>query len=238
MRGLLTDDEVHRYSGLEHYTAHLSELRKYRYGERRREVPFPRRHIVSPLYIGYDDFAGLPQAGTYRAFFVQRDPRDLLVSWYHSVKYSHPESEGILAIRAKLHETNKEDGLLYSIDWLHDFGFFEALRSWVAPAVREDPNARVFRYEDLTGDKQFGAMSALFSHCGLSLPEALLRRVLERHAFERKAARMKGEEDHHAHLRKGVSGDWPNHFTERVARHFEHRTYGLVSDLGYAGENI
>jgi lipopolysaccharide transport system ATP-binding protein len=69
------------------------------------------------------------------------------------------------------------------------------------------------------------------------MPDPALRRLLHRHAFERKSGgRDKGQEDVEAHQRKGVAGDWKNHFTERVTGKFAEETGDLVNFLGYEEE--
>jgi lipopolysaccharide transport system ATP-binding protein len=52
--------------------------------------------------------------------------------------------------------------------------------------------------------------------------------------FERRAAgRERGSEDARAHLRKGVAGDWREHFTDRVKDAFKARYGGLLVATGY-----
>jgi Sulfotransferase domain len=45
--------------------------------------------------------------------------------------------------------------------------------------------------------------------------------------------RRAGAEDTGSHYRKGVAGDWVNHFTPKVSEAFEERFAGLVDQLGY-----
>lgn len=52
--------------------------------------------------------------------------------------------------------------------------------------------------------------------------------------FEKKAGgRSRGVEDATSHYRKGVAGDWRNHFTLGHAERFEARYGGLLTSLGY-----
>jgi hypothetical protein len=53
--------------------------------------------------------------------------------------------------------------------------------------------------------------------------------------FESNAkGRRAGAEDTKSHYRKGVAGDWVNHFTPPVSKAFEERFNGLPQQLGYA----
>jgi len=45
--------------------------------------------------------------------------------------------------------------------------------------------------------------------------------------------RPRGVEDVTAHQRKGVAGDWRNHFTDRIKRAFKARYGGLLVATGY-----
>lgn len=62
----------------------------------------------------------------------------------------------------------------------------------------------------------------------------ILESILKDHAFEKMTnGRSKGEEKKDSHYRKGESGDWANHFTDRVTKQFN-KAYGdLVRALGY-----
>jgi hypothetical protein len=56
--------------------------------------------------------------------------------------------------------------------------------------------------------------------------------------FEAKTkGRRAGTEDTASHYRKGVAGDWVNHFTPEVAAAFEERFGDLPQKLGYNGSS-
>lgn len=65
----------------------------YIYTERNRpelrSSGFPEPGIVSPLYVRFDDFFAMPKPDDWRAVWVMRDPRDIFVSQYYSITYSH-----------------------------------------------------------------------------------------------------------------------------------------------------
>ncbi|MFT7553449.1 MAG: hypothetical protein ACI9BV_003784 [Rhodothermales bacterium] len=66
------------------------------------------------------------------------------------------------------------------------------------------------------------------------LPDAVLDRILERKSFSRlSGGRKPGEIDPSSHYRKGVAGDWKNHFSARHRAVFEESFPGLVERLGY-----
>ena len=203
-----------------------------RLDERTFAEPFPRGTIITPLYISYDCFAAIPKPERFKGFFVTRDPGDIVVSRYFSFKLSHRPTGTIPTIREHLSQMDEASGLAYVIAELDRRGLFSALRSWQRPLPAE---LMVVRYEDLIGNDQFEEFQKLLAHCEINIPETTLRDVLHRNSFqERSGGRAPGEEDPGSHLRKGIAGDWKNHFTESVERAFRQTTGNLVDELGYA----
>jgi len=72
-------------------------------------------------------------------------------------------------------------------------------------------------------------------------PRVPLRRLAPRvveeiaadRTFEKLTGRKKGQENRNTHLRKGVPGDWKNHFTPEHIRLFKEQYNDLVVSLGY-----
>ena len=66
------------------------------------------------------------------------------------------------------------------------------------------------------------------------LPHQKLNAILHKFRFEKLAGgRKRGEEDIHNHYRKGMPGDWKNHFTEEHNDFFNREFDGLLLKLGY-----
>lgn len=233
---IFSEPDTYRFCGLQAYR-YFRELpggvdeRKIK--DRTFDKPFPERTIVTPLYIGLDNFRAIPKPNSWRGFFVVRDPRDILVSWYFSWKHSHPVMGDIGKQREQLASMNEAEGLCYGIDELEGNGLFAALRSWKG-VLPGDPNLTVVRYEDLIDRDQFEEFRKLFAHCAIALPDDVLRRILQKNSFAAIAkGRERGKEDVTSHLRKGVHGDWKNHFTPQVEEKFRDVTGDLVETLGY-----
>jgi len=71
-----------------------------------------------------------------------------------------------------------------------------------------------------------------------SITRSDLDRILRRNAFEQKAnGRIRGHEDAMSHYRKGVSGDWHNHFRSQHKDHFKEKFGDLLGRLGYENNN-
>src|SRR5262245_2774715 len=92
IRRLLSDPSVVAYSGLQTYQYQQFLPGKFdprTLTQRRFKLAFPEAVIATPLYLDYEGFASIPKPPRYKAFFIVRDPRDIVVSWYFSTKLSH-----------------------------------------------------------------------------------------------------------------------------------------------------
>jgi hypothetical protein len=191
--------------------------------------PFPKGTIVTHLYISHSTYLAIPKPEAYRSFFVQRDPRDAVVSWYYAARYSHKPIAVIPEMRRNLSVMSQEDGIRYTIDAISQLGYFDALRSW---AVAE-PSVRIFRYEDIAGDhRRF--LGDLFDFLEIPAGADELDSLADRKSFRRATGgRSQGEEDVHSHLRKGTPGDWRTALSEGALDHLHRVSGDLVSVLGY-----
>ena len=234
IRRILKDARIYKYSGLEayHYQSSLLDGHDPRpVNSRRFDEPFPLRKIVTPLYIDYPGYIAIPKPASSRAFFVTRDPRDIVVSWYFSSKFSHRLMGDLADVRGNLSDLDQVSGLQYSIRHLSSFGLFASQRSWLDSIG--DATTTVIRFEDLIGPEGRDHFIGLFEHCLIEIPDRVLDAVLATYNFERLSGRPKGQEDTHAHFRKGISGDWRNYFVPEVQNVFDEVVGDLVVQLGY-----
>lgn len=188
--------------------------------------------VYAPVYAGYGRFrANVPEDPSHRVFVVIRDPRDTLVSWYHSLMYSH-DPRGHPAVREArqtLKGMSKAGGMRLMID--RHLGVVTAIhREWLEAAAAA--LAKVFRYEDIWAD-QYAAFREIFEFCGLAVPAWRRRAIVLRHSFLRRTWWRFGREDVRSHLRKGTPGDWRNHFDEDLKAYFKARDDGGLVLAGY-----
>ena len=166
-----------------------------------------------------------------RRFVVIRDLRDAIVSWYFSVNCNHPTMPSIVQRRAALQSLSEEDGLCSTIQEGQPIA--DIIRSWLGA---EDP---LIRYEDLLCDDEAILTKVLIDHCRLPVERAWLAKVVRDSRFEKlSGGRQRGQEDIAAPKRKGVVGDWRNHFTDRVKDTFKRQFGDLLVAAGYErGDN-
>lgn len=221
VKSVFSDPIVYRHSGLATYDP------RYNGWKDPRVVP-PNRIGLS-LYFSHKRYTKMPKPDAHRAFFIYRDPRDLVVSSYFSTRDSHAPMGDVLEVRAVLRDKPKKEGMLYLIDHLAKKGMFNAVRSWVTAPPSE--NVRLVRYEDLTGENQFAEMDALMRHCGIAVPHDELATLLDKYSFSRMNERKKAGGV--SHYRKGQSGDWRNHFDDDLTAAFTRATGTLMQHLPY-----
>ena len=162
---------------------------------------------------------------------VVRDPRDLLVSAYFSHRNSHP-TEGwseLEELRRHLRAVPEETGLLLEMEFCS--GVLDDMASW------PDRPAGILRlrFEDMIDDEQ-QAFRTIVDHLGLldGIGVGALAEIVDRWSFERlTGGRKRGDEDAGHHYRKGIAGDWRNHFTPAIVWSFKHRYNDLLLRYGY-----
>ncbi|MBB2941023.1 hypothetical protein FB565_000727 [Actinoplanes lutulentus] len=222
VKSIFSDPIVYRHSGLLTY-----DPRYYNWRDPR---VCPPNRVALSLFFSRKRFDEIPKPARYRAFFVLRDPRDMVVSSYFSTKDSHGPMGDVVEVRKVLRDLPKKEGLLFLIDDLAKKGRFNALRSWVlAP---DDEAVRLVKYEDLTGMKQTEEMDRLMRHCGITIPRPELETLLDRYSFS-SMSRKKGAGEV-SHYRKGEAGDWRNHFDDDIQHAFDAAAGAkLVARLGY-----
>jgi len=184
--------------------------------------------VYPAVYLTREQFDTVPSSGDCRTFVVVRDLRDTVVSAYFSFSISHGmvDRTGV-DLRRLLSSLTPEQGLLYLIDrWLNEPARIQL--SWL------EAGHRLIRYEDLLENDVEILEHVLLDDCELGVPRADFRRIVGSKRFaELASGRSRGTEDLSAHLRKGVAGDWRNHFSDRVTEAFKARYGGVLVATGY-----
>jgi cytochrome c-type biogenesis protein CcmH/NrfG len=236
MKGIFQDFRVFQYCGLSPWPVELVRgmnpvsFNTAQLGESLNPI-LPNTIVTGTFTINFERFTQMPKPEQYKAFFVVRDPRDMVVSTYFANKKSHRPSGHIAQTREILNQLSVTDGLLYQIKSLKQV--FETMHSWLNNQ-QNNPNAIVVKFEQLTGSNQFEAFRDLFQHCEIQMPESILKQLLEDNSFKKlSGGREKGQEDSNSHYRKGLQGDWKNYFTDEVYQNFTEVTGDLVERLGY-----
>ncbi|MHC4208311.1 MAG: sulfotransferase [Planctomycetota bacterium] len=125
-----------------------------------------------------------------------------------------------------------------------DYAVFFADRHWVpyvsrarAAGARLGDRYLEVRYEQLHADAARQARRLLLL-LGVSATDDVVRSCVQRASFRAISGREAGDEDLSSHLRKGIVGDWKNHFDEATLSRFEAVAGPLLQELGYATTSI
>ncbi len=184
--------------------------------------------VYPTVYVTKEQFYSVPLLQDWKRFVIIRDLRDTLVSVYFSVKFSHQAiAEEIVKWRSVLGSVNEEDGLLYMLnEWLPRCADIQT--SWL------DGEETIWKYEDLLQNDHAIFEQILLDQCQLPVTRERFREVVNANQFEKlSAGRKRGAEDVQSHERKGISGDWQNHFTDKVKQEFKEKYGPLLIATGY-----
>lgn len=186
--------------------------------------------VYPTVYVTREEFEQIKLPSDVRPFVVIRDLRDTLVSFYYSLKLSHPVIHPSVAEeRALLQSMSVDEGLIHVMDvWLPLCSRIQ--ESWLAV------DAPIVRYEDLLEADLPILERVLLDTCGLPVDRELFREVVLANRFDRLSGRSRGEEDQHAHERKGIAGDWRRHFAGRIKGAFKARFGELLVAAGYEND--
>ncbi|NES73452.1 MAG: sulfotransferase domain-containing protein [Okeania sp. SIO2D1] len=167
------------------------------------------------------------QKHNYKKFIIIRDLRDALVSAYFSFKISHvPLTENLCRWRENLNSLDKEQGLLYLMNESSFPNFANIQSSWLGT------EALLIKYEDLVAD-EYGVFEQIMNHCQIDIKRQRLHEIIESNSFKAMTGRQQGQENINDHQRKGVAGDWRNHFSDHIKEEFKQRFGDLVIKGGY-----
>lgn len=158
-----------------------------------------------------------------RFITLNRDPRDVLVSYVRDDMYMHD-----------IDEKNFETMMLAYIN--PDFvKMVENTIEWKKPRK----NVLVLKFDDLKANVEQHVIKILeFSGFNIDQRQTLSG-IVERHSFLSVAGRQRGQPgkitrgNGHGLLRRGVSGEWKQCFNSEIQNKFELYLGDLTRELGY-----
>lgn len=158
-----------------------------------------------------------------KLIFIIRDGRDIAVSgWYHLKRQHGEDKAGVLADYAKR----------ISKIWRSDY-------EKVIEFCRIYPNDFInVRYEDLHNNP-LQEMLRLFRYLGVDDKDEIVEECVDACKFiQLSGGRDRGDQNTQSFFRKGIVGDWRNHFDRQMWSAFDAEAGDLLSRLGYQREWI
>ena len=183
--------------------------------------------VYPTVYITHEEFQRATLPKHWYRFVIIRDLRDTLISGYFSIKNSHPAIGPIPEWRQKLKTMSKNEGILWVLEnWLPDSAAIQA--SWVKAGER------LIKYEDLLLNDVDVLSKIIIDEAHYPISRAELETIIRENRFvSMSGGRQRGEEDLNMHERKGIAGDWKNHFTPEIRQIFAEQYGDLLIKTKY-----
>jgi hypothetical protein len=165
-------------------------------------------HIFKPNGYFYSAFGGfvpgISEMDKYKVILMVRDPRDILVSWYYSIAFSHSippitsnRHEEYIRKRKKAQEVTIDDHVISESDRV-----FNILNRYQTDLLDLFPHVYLTSYEKMTSNFE-GWLKDLLDACELEISSQTFQKLVE----DNKQLQPK-EENKYKHIRKGKPGDY------------------------------
>ncbi len=165
-------------------------------------------HIFRPKGYFYSAFGGfvpgISELEKYKVILMVRDPRDILVSWYYSIAFSHSippitsnRHEEYIRKRKNAQEITIDDHVISESDRV-----FNILNRYQTELLVPYPHVYLTSYEKMTSNFE-GWLKYLLEACELEISSQTFQKLVE----DNKRLQPK-EENIYKHIRKGKPGDY------------------------------
>ncbi|RLD06314.1 MAG: hypothetical protein DRI56_08145 [Chloroflexota bacterium] len=166
------------------------------------------QHVFKPQGYLYTAFGGIvqgiPDLEKYKVILMVRDPRDLVVSSYYSISYSHSTPPKTSSYYERFSQRRQAATKMtideYAIS--ESERFYTILHRYKILLLDNYPHVYLTSYEKMTSDYQVW-LKALLNACDLTVSDELFQLLIE----ENQRLQPK-KEDIHKHIRKGKPGDY------------------------------
>ena len=169
-----------------------------------------------------------------RGYLLEKSPRNIL--HLDRIRAVFPGAK-LIAIHRDGRDVVVSDRFFTADYGGRQFSFEKGVRDWrldMESQLRSAGNGDLFTcsYEDLLGDGP-RVVRELLAFLGLPADEAVVADLLERSSFRFYTGRQPGQEDRKRFYRKGVAGDWRNHFSDEHKAVFKQLAGDTLIALGY-----
>jgi len=219
------DARIRKYTKLLKYPQHNYDAHEF-------HTKFPRYTFVPGLYIVYHEYWLLVKKhSNSKTIYIKRDPRDIVVSWYHSMLKTHEISPPIKIIRDDLSRLSLEEGISYCIQFLSYK--LNGMRSWTELSGN-DKNIHIVKFEDLT-TRPNEEFKSIFMFLNIGIPDYLIEEMTTDYSKDRMRQKdlHKRKDTSESHYRTKGSHH-SDVFTDEHYAMFYESTGNLVEALGYS----
>ncbi|HLO15690.1 MAG TPA: sulfotransferase domain-containing protein [Anaerolineales bacterium] len=194
------------------------------------------RHVFKPNGYLYSTLGGMsegiPDLGEYKIVLMLRDPRDVLVSNYYSIAYSHGlpiegsmRHDGFVQERMRAREMSLDDYACDQSSWVK--GVYERYYNLL---VKKYPPSFYYytSYEAMVGDYPRW-LKDLLAYLELDVPTSLVDALIDKNERSRPA-----QEDIYKHRRLGRSGDYLEKISPKTISYLNEDLKEMLSVFGYS----
>lgn len=166
-----------------------------------------------------------------RKILLVRDPRDAMISYYFSAKYSHSLPKNIagntgkklLDIRNKLLESDENDK--NHLEFIEFQGKF--LRNNIREYKRKiDQNTQVYRYEDIIFNKEAWILS-MCDYLNIDIDLSEVKLIAKKHDI------IPDGEDIKKHIRSVTPGNYRKHYSDGIINYLNDYFKEELTTFGY-----
>lgn len=165
----------------------------------------------------------------HRVVFICRDVRDAIISVYYFIKQG--KASGAMHTTTKLLNNMSEAEGIKQVMIM----YMKYRMPYLVHLFNEKSKKIIkIRYEGLILD-HIGCIQRLAKRLEYKLKPHKLKLILQETSFKKLSkGRIPGKEDRNHHYRKGIIGDWKNHFNDNHLKIFDQMGGNdLLKDLGY-----
>ena len=178
--------------------------------------------------------------GINNVLIVWRDGRDDIISWYHHCLFLNESGRNkpvVDRLRQKFQFTDYTDlhanlpefiEHCFTEKYPMKFSWKDFVNKWI-----NEKTAVFVRYEDLRTAGAEELCRVVKELTGEPLSPVRANAIIDEFSFAKQAGRAPGMENKNSFLRKGIVGDWKNHFSLEARQLFDQFVGNELIQLGY-----
>ena len=206
------------------------------------EIPFPRNRL--PVFRESILHGHMMHSwNMHNKLIVWRDGRDVLVSQYYHYLFENGRGNTNLVRKNRKYLSFKDyndikTNLIPFMDYIFQkpihprFTWKEFVNKW-----NQHEDCVHVKYECLKANPNLELARLAFALSGKRISESRISSIVEKHSFQNQTGRKPGDQNIKSFLRKGIVGDWKNHFTSESKKQFHDYAGQELIDLEYENDD-
>lgn len=205
------------------------------------EIPFARNHNPPKFEKCLMHGVFLNSSNFHNVTVMMRDGRDIMVSsYYHFLFYNNANLPYGVDKKRNLLQFDDYDDIKTNLPAFIEYMFNEFSRSysyrctWSSFVNSWSDKPELFvKYEDVLNDGANVLAATVERLSGEKPDPERMAQIISAYSFENLTGRKRGQIEKGNFIRKGIAGDWKNHFNEESRRIFSKYAGEQLVRLGY-----